>query len=428
MESGFAIAHCGGELRQDHCVFCGHAADHASSGEARADDKHKMTLTEATLNFVNLVMNYSVFTLPVVYARSGMSTCLIQIGVAGVSLYTARMLGQVMEELRRSGVAKPTYGDAAELAVGPFFATVMHASQMLELIVYGVGNLIVLLKTFETLLPTVEPLHILICCSLVGLLLSAVPDKAYSYVSLISCCSVTVASVVVLMAGWELPAWAMDVKLVGPLVELPSSVCMVLFMVACHPVMPWIFNSVETYEDYQRTMRNGYVAWTVMGTVFGAVACVMFGDSIRVIATQNIGLDLQGRPLRAAAGMVGFSAAWVVLKMQTALVPISRPTMEAVAELLGVDLPSGNGGIKCMLLSIPTFAGNALLAHLLADSMRMLNTITGGVLMSLNAFIFPGIAYLVICEPSGLVSKAGGVVAIAGGFALSATMMVSVLA
>jgi hypothetical protein len=299
----------------------------------------------------------------------------------------------------------------------------MHASCLLEVIVYAIGNLIVLSRTLESILAGPGHPQVMLGCAGVGVLLSAVPDNAYSYVSLVSCCSIAVAASMVLASGWEMPTWARGSHLSGPLEQLPMSMALILFNAATHPVLPWIFNSTSSQEDFEHATRNGWAFWAVCATLFGAGSYYLFGAAVQGVATQNIGLDLNMQPLQQAAGLADVSAAWLVLKLQTSLVPSSRPLLASLAARLGVELPAGNGGLRCALLSALVFGGVASLALCLESRLMEMDRISGAILMSANAFIFPSVAYICVCKPQGFSSMVGGVSVIVFGVALNVAVI-----
>lgn len=61
-----------------------------------------------------------------------------------------------------------------------------------------------------------------------------------------------------------------------------------------------------------------------------------------------------------------------------------------------------------------------MLSILLQTKIRELESMSGGFLMSINAFMFPAFAYIQICKPEGLASKICSLGAVSLGVALCA--------
>jgi len=389
-----------------------------SSAESADAPHHGLTVLEATLLMINYLMNIGVFSVPAVFATCGLETLGLILLAALICILTAAMLGQVLERLAIHGLPHSTYGDIARAAAGPGVASFMGLTGIAEVTMYGVGNFIVLAHTVSDLADWLDFRTVVVASTLLTTLLSSIPDKIYSYVTAVSTLSLSMACAAVLASGYDLPAWAEGSAAWSPVERLPVGFSMLIFGAACHPVLPSVFNAAGSREVYDRAIVSGWCIWAGFASAFGLAVWYMFGESVQVIATRNIGQDLQGGPLPAARGLAAFSACWMVLKLQGSQVPATRPLTEALAKAIGVRLPRGNGGLQCMLVSAPVLAITAILADFLQDKIGALESVSGGLLMSINAFMFPAFAYLRICEPEGYVSKASSMVAVLLGVAL----------
>jgi len=357
-----------------------------------------MTVPEASFAMANFVLNLGIFSVPMAFARTGWAAVGVITVAGGMCLGTALLLGRVFERLQAAGVPRPTYGDAARAVGGPGLAALMTGTCFLELASYAWGNQIVLGSSLGRLLPGVGSGYIAAGSSLLSLALSAIPDRAYAYVSLTSALCISMACAMVIASGWTLPEWARGEELFHGVDRLPFSFSLVLYGAAAHPCLPLIFQSTSSRSDFDAAVRNGWGLWTACAITFGALTYYMFGDAVQVLALENIGRDLEGRPLPEAEPLSTFAVAWVVFKMQGAQVPISRPFAQALARATGIELRKGNGGLACLALSIPVFLFIAIGAVLLQDNLAELESAAGGVLMSLNAFIFPASVYILMCK------------------------------
>jgi hypothetical protein len=69
------------------------------------------------------------------------------------------------------------------------------------------------------------------------------------------------------------------------------------------------------------------------------------------------------------------------------------------------------------------FGGVASLALCLESRLMEMDRISGAILMSANAFIFPSVAYICVCKPQGFSSMVGGVSVIVFGVALNVAVI-----
>lgn len=378
-----------------------------------------LSVAEATFMMVNYVLNFGVFSVPFVFAMGGY-TALALIGLAGFACtFTGKLIGEVLETLTLSNTPCSSYGDIARAAAGPGLATVVQASGLLEMFFYGIGNAIVLAHTFDDLVPWLNFDQAILLSTGLTLALSAIPDKAYSYLALLSAAALSISCGVVLASGWQLPEWARSEKPVGEISQLPTGLSMLIFGAACHPMLPSIYQGTRSRADFDRATRNGWLVWTGYVALFGAFTYYMFGDAVQVIATLNIGKGLDMQPLAAAGGFAAFSAVWVVVKLQGSQVPATRPIVEALASAVGVRLPQGNGGLTCVLVSAPVLLSVAAAASLLQNRIAMLEKFAASFLMSFNAFIFPAFAYIQVVRPESAKKQAYALASAAFGMALT---------
>merc|ERR1711884_328434 len=90
-----------------------------------------------------------------------------------------------------------------------------------------------------------------------------------------------------------------------------------------------------------------------------------------------------------------------ILKCQSACTPVIRPVCRLVNDAVGRSGPVGQGGLSDFLAALPPLLCAFPLVLCFMSSMDFLNGICGSVVLSINAFVFPGIAYLHVCKPQG---------------------------
>lgn len=388
-------------------------------------DKGAMTELEATFALCNMVFNYGLFAIPFVFMSSGHISCVFVFVTAGVCICSAQLIGEVLQELKNRGIDRPDYSDMARELCGPKLALLMGVFANGEIFTYAWGSLLLLGHSFPQLFPAIGMEETIVGCSALTLILSAIPDKAYAYTAFVAAAAIVTACCVLLASGLELPRWSEGSRIAGPVAHLPQSISLLVFAAGTHPILPSIFENTPNKETFNRVARNSWLIWASFACVFGAVSYFMFGDSIRAVAFQNIGLDLDGEHLTSANGFAGFALAWIVFKLQGALVQLTRPVANNVSRIVGLELPAGSGGWKTLVATIPVVIIFGCGAYALRNALQALECIAGCTIMAFTAFTFPGVAFLGICKPERFASRVTGVVTACSGALVTAIMLAS---
>mmetsp|Transcript_72888 Transcript_72888/g.202212 ORF Transcript_72888/g.202212 Transcript_72888/m.202212 type:complete len:503 (-) Transcript_72888:149-1657(-) len=373
-----------------------------ASATSRKDDF--MTAAMATFTMANMMINFGTLSIPSVFVHSGHVMGSLLIVLAGVAcMFTGRLLGQVLERLADAGYSRPSYDDIVTVALGRRFAPVASLVCVVEVSACMFGNLIIIGQSINACIPSLGVENIIAISAGVAAVMSACPDNLYSYVHLLSAFFMSFACIAVLWSGWALPQWAYGLDAVHLNVDsLLTSSSLVLFAGAMHPMLVPIYHSCASQRDFDSAMRNGWLVFIVISIVFGSSAYFFFGDAAQVPIIQNIGKDLTLKPFAPTHDLVAISSICMVVKMQFSLVAIGRSLAETLARVMRVRIRDGNGGLNAFLLAIPCFAMAATGACFLDKQIALIESITGCLLMNLNAFIIPPFAYIRLCNPTGV--------------------------
>jgi len=392
-----------------------------------AEEVGLLTVVEGSFTMTNYLMNFGIFSVPLVFVQAGYAAVPLVFFAAAACIFTSRLLGRILEQLSLGGIQRPCYREAAFAAGGQSLAVLINWTCHLELGAYACGNLVVLGHTLSDLVPGLGFAQVAIGSTIVGMVLSAISDKVYSYVSLFSAVSISTSCSLVVLSGWELPEWAKGDRPMGELSLLPSSLAMLIFCAACHPVLPSIYHNMRSRTEFEKATWNGWVFWAFFSAAFGAVVYYMMGDSVQVIVTRNIGKTLDMQPLPSTCGLAAASAGCVSLRLQGAQVPLARPFAEGLSQLVGVKIRRGNGGLTSALLSAPILVAIGVAAYLLQEKIAVLEAISASLLMAINAFLFPAFAYVRVCKPEGTWAKVGSMAAAAFGAGMAVSVSISYL-
>ena len=109
--------------------------------------------------------------------------------------------------LMRRGVPTPDYAELAMEAVGVKFALLAHGCSLTELLTFNCMNLIGLGKGVVSVFPALGMEAAMCLCISICVGLSAVPDRHFSYIALISALAILAAEGACFLGGLELSQW-----------------------------------------------------------------------------------------------------------------------------------------------------------------------------------------------------------------------------
>jgi len=229
--------------------------------------------------------------------------------------------------------------------------------------------------------------------------LSAVPDRHFSYIALISAFAILAAEGTCFLGGLELSDWEEPQLFFANSVQIPSSFALIIFAAGTHPLLPCLMHNTRTRRDFRCSVVIGWALFTAISAFLGGGFFYMFGFAIQPMITENTGRDLSLKTVPGGGALQRMSGIWVSVKLLGAIVPVTRPVTQSLARRLGILLPAGNGGWRSTLLTIPTLASLLLGAIFMQHYIEIFESWIGGIAMSFNALTFPAITYLQICKP-----------------------------
>jgi hypothetical protein len=370
-------------------------------------DETQMTVLEATYTAFNWTMNNGLFSVPFVFASIGFSASGLILFIGMACTTTALLFGDVFDQVRTSGIAQPTYMDSVQAAFGKRLAGLCSVACYAELAVYVVNQVICFALTVKNMCPWWEFESLVAATCLISVLLSGLSDRAFAYTSLVSAVSMCISCVAVLVSGLEMPAWAEASKMTGASQEYPSAFCLILFGAAVHPLLPSLYEGTKSKQDYEHVVCSVWSLWGLWAILWAGAIYYMFGDAVQPMVTCNIARDLGLKRIHSLRWVDTFHSAWFTLRLQIGAPLFARPLVTCIARVLGTSLPHGNGGMLCMVLSIPVFLSLAIFARRLEHKLTWLESVSGSLLMSLNALVIPSLSYLLVCKSAPLYRRVG---------------------
>lgn len=358
-----------------------------------------LTVHEAVYTMLNWTMCSPVLSIPVTFARCGFSSGLLILGAACVCMYTAMLLGNVLQHLGSKGISQPTFMDAAKLAFGSSGCVLVSSVSYLEFPAVVVSSFILQGSTLDDMLPGLGFNNVVFMTTALTAVMLVLSDKVYAYVSALSVLAFLVVCATVLVSGWELPEWAEDTRMTGNVSELPSSFSIILFTGAIHPLLPQLYSCTKSSQDYQKATCTAFAIWSTSILAFGGAAFYMYGDAIQAIATRNVGRDLQMEKIPSLQRLASLAGWLIVFKTQLSSRSYVSPVSDLFLRYLGFGEAADRPALATIGVSLPFLAGCAGTAICLKDRIEAVLAFSGMFLQNFNGIVFPSLMYLLICKP-----------------------------
>lgn len=363
---------------------------------------HKLSRPEAAFTICSLLLNYGILTVPYMYSLNGLIAVVPAIIAATMCTMTVSLLDEVLQALEAQGTPQPGYQEIGRIVGGKFLGGLMIVSNFGEVYTYPVGNVLVVVHTLASTFPWLTKNRVLFGSCCFGVLQSAVSDRSYAYLNLASSVVIFLLIFAVIMSGVALPEHADDTHFIeNDGYHLPSALSLFVFGIVVHPMLPSIRSNMKDPTVLNSVVRGSMLVWTVTSLTFGIAVYYLFGHSTQTVVTANVAHDIFLRPVDGMRPYSLAAAALVLLRCQFSMVTPIRPMMGYVASLMGSTAAVEAGGKQAVLSSIPVMSAVFLGAYLLMDYLALLEVFCGAITQTLNAFIFPGLAHIVVCKPKG---------------------------
>jgi len=371
-------------------------------------------VTQVSGAVANLILGATIFILPHGFVLSGWIGAPVVVLATLMMLYTANLLGDVLEEIEARGHPVADYGAVGELTFGPKFKPVFQGFCLIECLFMSMLFLVFIGHCMHATFMLPQTLVVFSAASL-SILLTLVPQRYVSVLSLFGILMTVFASGALTASGLLLPA-----KMITDSQSLLGSngfsgaftvFAAVALCVGDHAVFPSVYSDVASHDGavYRAGMSRGFYMFLGLALLVSATAYATFGTALDPMALTNIGKGLQGGALHGFPSWiaVGCNVALAVRSLVVLphfLAPVISSVMKTwsprAAHNLELRLPSSAGQTSAirLLATCLTFYACASGACLLAGRLTELETLTSSLFKSMNAVIIPCWGYFVLCQ------------------------------
>jgi len=314
-----------------------------------APEGRPVTAVEAAFSITNTVIGAGILSLPYAFAVSGFISAPICLVLTFVYFYTATLIGKAMELAQPIAklhkipkmaqdwpfLGMAAFGDMGQRLVSIFLSGELYAILVSYLVVVG-SNLVVLF-------PSISKSEAIIGATALVFFLMLVPHWLLAYVSLIANLSTIICVLAFIYTGLYLPhtAPSSDWVFVAPL-GLPIMIGIVNFCFVAHSVFPTIYQSMGKPSQYKWSALASFIVALVTYAGTGAFGYLVFGAACQEQFTQNLGVDLEGRPIPGLAYLPMISTLCMCIKLEGSFPMFAAPLIIALENVMGLspDMPA----------------------------------------------------------------------------------------
>lgn len=377
----------------------------------------KLSSVQVGFAVANLVMGNALLTVPFGFALCGWSAVPMIVLSTALLLYTACLLGDVIEVLDKE-MDEPGYCDIAVKAFGDRVAPVLVAFCCGECFFMLVFFFVFVGTSLAHTLSLPVP-DVIFAVVPIAFLIKMVPTRYFSMLSILGLFLVLAACAACVYSGIELPEPSTSKSMWGTvsLAGVFSTMGAVAVCVSDHPVFPELYHSSRSKAAFQKGLVIGFMVFLLVALVLGAATYASFGASLHQVALKNIGFDTHHQPVPAVPQWLGPTCNIVLSARCVQVMPnFLGPILELVYGILkrcGLDLsiPYGNAESELSLLkSYPgkcvgrlVIIGSCLLlcgfcSSLFDNLMDLVESLMSSMFKSVNAFVIPCLGYYALCR------------------------------
>jgi len=351
-------------------------------------------------NLASTTLGAGVLTTGYLFRQAGWLTAGVLVFVGAAAAYTAKLIPRCLEqsarllpECERSGqpLDWPVIGQAA---MGPAGAVLVRVVQLGELLGVMLSFLVFQGGILSTFIPLSKLALTAISGSLVALML-LMPPQYLSYFSFLGILGIFAMEGGVVASGVSLPELPdASHRKACDFAALPEVASITLFLYIAHAELPSIFLPMARKRRWPRASELAFAICALIYLSTGALSYVFYADAVREDLTENVGHDLELRPLPGAAWLQALTSILFAAKLQVTFPLFTPPLIDMCEACLGFT-PQTRKSAR-MLVKV-AFAAACTVAAVLLQSWGGLTTamnFTGYFFSTCTTLILPTAFYL----------------------------------
>jgi len=359
-----------------------------------------LTLPESIFNLINIIMGVGVISVPYAFKQTGYSVLLLLLVVTGIAQRTAKWIGSSLELAAKSTEAKLVALNArdfaflAQLAFGGRGATFINVVTVFEIWSALVTFMVMNGTNANILWPSLSSALCVTVTCICATFLCFIPDRLFSYLSLMSTAALLAAAVTLVASALMLPTWDEPPESQSFLFvdNIPRSVGIIIFCFAGHPCFPAVHSSMREKPKWSRAVNCSFVVAFLYYGMMGFFGYIVFGSKLRQSITENIA------GIKGALFWQDVAAVCFLVKVEFTVPLLLNAVMVAVwPPEIGRALWTAPR--VCLTFAVSAFT--TLVAVWLADALAIVASLTGNLFVMTTSVLFPALLHMALTRRFG---------------------------
>jgi len=393
------VQHCEGHAKCAEAA-CLRESLLPSGQEPTSDQQSQGTLDEpqAVFNLTNLMMGSGVLSVPYAFKESGYTALLIMCVVRYITGQTASWLGSAIEMASSSPEAAGVpasawdFGFLAEVCLGKKFRLFISAAVVLEMWFALVTFMAMNGASASVLWPSLSPSWSVPFTGIIAMALVFVPQRFFSYLSLVSTMSMIGAAAAMIASTFMLTEWAEPQDDAGlgawdRTMNFPRSAGILIFCFAGHPCFPAIKTGMKVNGRWRLCVDVSFTIAFAYYALFGALGYMAFGQDVAQTLTANLANIHDSTVCRY------FTATCFLLKVQLTAPLMLNAIMVSLWPPVVNDRQWSPARVL-FLFAVCAFTVKVSLS--LSDKVAVVASLAGSLLVVTTSVTFPAVAHMVL--------------------------------
>eukprot|EP00931_Biecheleriopsis_adriatica_P057048 TRINITY_DN33831_c0_g1_i1.p1 TRINITY_DN33831_c0_g1~~TRINITY_DN33831_c0_g1_i1.p1 ORF type:complete len:435 (-),score=63.44 TRINITY_DN33831_c0_g1_i1:60-1331(-) len=379
------------------------AACPSYSGKTRLRRLNRRKVFDVSCSVANLIMGPAILTLPYTLIGSGWMGIIDLALSTAIMLFTGMLLGAVLEEAEGKSADAPTFSFVAELTLGKSFDQIFEALCAGEMFLCCVFMLTFVGQSLSSTLHC-ETKTAICSAAVLSVTMNFFPKRYLPVCSLFGLLFTSFAIIAVVANGLALVPHGINhgQTFLGQqgLSGRFSTVAAVCMCAGDHVIFPAVYATAGDFRTYRLGLAGGFGIFFLVAVVLSTVTYATFGNSVKPVATNNLGLDAYGEsypgfPLWLSTACTLGLAARAVIILPVFMQPVIRLAQNVFA--YACDSHTMLPAQVTLLSAAFSFSLAVFVSLTYADLMIEIETLLSCFFKSVNVFVIPCLGYCTVC-------------------------------
>jgi amino acid permease len=366
----------------------------------------KTTLNETSMNTALALVGSGVLGIPYAFGQSGFLCGAVLAVVALLCMWTALLIGELMEctePMARAEVIEESAHDWPFIgwaAFGDVGRAVVTCCQLGELWGVMLGFLVVNGVNMNLIFPRLSNEVCIIICGCFSFLLLFPSAKTLSYFSGVGICATLLAVGSLVWSAESMAVWESQVEGIKWLdyTQIPMAVGIIQFCFVAHGALPTMYREMKSPRaEYAPAMKRAFVFAGIFYMAVGGFAFYVYESQAQPNFMANLGRDLSLQLIPGKAFLYMVATAFFYINIQFSF-PLFALGLVTASEL-GLNIARRGFAIRT-LWKITFLAFTTGIAVLLKDCMAPVLSLVGCFCATNTCLLFPMIFTLKLRKTS----------------------------